>query len=513
MIQIYATFFREKIEILFLILTVLIFLFIFSLLFFDTSALFIHPEYYERFAPAALARNPELSINLDDLRAFFDYHSFDGDASRPRYFSWMFWVLDTKFRFFLFESIPFIFPSISLTWLFTFTLLPIFFFKFMKRLTLNSNISLVSTCLFLCSQGFLSTHAMLFHSAKPMTLVFLTINLYIASVMNDRILKGLEVRRGFYFKWFILLTLSLFWDELFYIFFLIAPVLFYKSIFSKKNFIRYALLNGALFLVFIFITLFIIPYYSELLFGNQDGFNFIGNLTNTTSLKTITLNNIWYNIQALVNSHINFSKHPLSYGWSEEQSFANAALCLFFLLVFVSFKYRKEAQSFFLMTLSIIIFFIFQQLLLTSDVANGSLDYGAFYMSCIFSLLFAAWIGLLLNTIQIKKKYLLYPLVLLLCFASYRHTHTALQGHILNTYKGMAAKVGIFKNRIKSFPYDLIFKVHKNRLKRCQVLKILKDQPLNSYWLFEEAKLYRYRQSLLKNINNQENLNIKTSCK
>ena len=165
-----------------------------------TENLLVHSEYYDYFSHCAFSDS--VHFGLKDLKAIFSV-CFDNGASRPRFYSWLFWMFDTKFRASLFDFIPF-YPTVSLTWIFIFTLLPFYFFKLMRNLNCNKNVSLASTFLLLCSQGVLSSLTMYFHSGKPMTLVFLVINLYMASVMQNRCFRGEKEREysilnGFFF--------------------------------------------------------------------------------------------------------------------------------------------------------------------------------------------------------------------------------------------------------------------------------------------------------------------------
>ena len=284
---------------------------------------------------------------------------FDGEFSRPRFYSWFFWMIDTKFRTIFFDFFPF-HPTVSLTWIFTFTLLPFYFFKLMRNLNCNTSISIASTFLLLCSQGVLSSLTMYFHSAKPMTLVFLVINLYMASVMHSKCLNQERIDRVFYFKWFFLLLISLFWDELFYVFFLITPWIFRKSIFRKRIIIPFATINLLLFIVFVITNFIVAPYYTEMFY--ESDYKFVTQLLDIVSFSYLSFDTIGYNVMSLIDSHINFTKPLSEYHWRSKSFFPQA---VFIFIVLITFLTRKKMNPhIFSVTISFLIFFVFQQILL-----------------------------------------------------------------------------------------------------------------------------------------------------
>ncbi len=492
-----AHFKKNRIETTLLILTILIPIYLIFSLLIDNESYFVHLEYYANFARCALREGPNLA--LSDLKAFFN-HCFDGGASRPRFYTWFVWSIDTKLRLYLFNYIPF-YPLLSLTWLFTFTLLPFYFFKLMRNLTLDTNISILSTFLLLCTQGFLSTHAMYFHSGKPMTLVFLAINLYMASIVHQRSSKGESLPPYFYIKWFITLLMSLFWDELFYIYFLITPLIFRKTIFKKEVLIPYLILNASLFAIFSIVVFILLPYYSELFFDYK--FNFISEVFHEDSSLHITFEQISYNILSLINSHMNFTKPIMGYYWSYDNHLPYLTFFIFLSLILISLIKKNKINPYLpSLALSLLVFFIFQQCLLTRR--GGSLLYGAFYWSCPFSLLFTIWIGLLLNSLRSKLKYLAYPVIALLCLAGYHHSKAALQGHMLGVYnKSNDDRFDHLdvKEKIQRYSYRLVYDVWENKLDSKKVKHLVGDKAINSLWLFYEAELYRYHQNLLKRKN------------
>ena len=461
--------------------------FIFGILF-SVENLFVHQEYYTVFAPCVIDISEGINFKLSDFKALF-HVCFDGGAYRPRFYSWFFWMIDIKFRTVLFNLVPF-HPTISLTWIFTFTLFPFYFFKLMRNLNCDTNVSLVSTFLLLCSQGVLSSFAMYFHSAKPMTLVFLVINLYMASVMHNNFLNKKNINRMFYIKWFAVLLISLFWDELFYVFFLITPWIFRKSIFSKKIIAPYIIINLALFFLFIVINFVVAPYMAKMLYSSD--FNFLFQVSDQVSFSNLSFEAIKHNAMSLIDSHMNFTKPIPGFSWSYKGGFY---LVVFIFVVLITVLKRNQLNPhIFSVTISFLIFLGFQQLLLLGRY--GSLMHGSFYWGSPFSILFSIWMGLLLSSLNFRFKYLSYCIVAILCLASYRHTVTAVQGHMEDSYcKDNISELRLLEleqsQEITKYPYHLIYDIWKNKDNPGEVKKLLKGKPCNSLWLFYEIKIYQ----------------------
>ena len=454
-----------------------------------TENLLVHLEYYEFFSQCALSEN--ITFKFNDLKALFNL-CFDSGNSRPRFYSWLFWILDVKFRMIYFDFFPF-HPTISLTWIFTFTLLPFYFFKLMRNLNCNRNISLVSTFLLLCSQGVLSSLTMYFHSAKPMTLVFLVVNLYMASVMHNKNLKQEEISYIFYFKWFFLLLISLFWDELFYIFFFITPWIFRKSIFRRKTtIVPFITMNLLLFFVFIITNLVVVPYYAEIFYNHSWQFGFFSTLNERVSFSHLSFDKIKYNAMSLIDSHMNFTKPIPGYHWTQKGFFAQVVFMFILLTTFL--KRKKINPHIFSITISFFLFLVVQQIILLGSL--GKLIYGSFYWGSPFSILFSIWVGLLLNSLDLRFKYLAYLIIPILCLASYRHTVAAAQGHInamyCNEESNPTRREVVLDQEISKYPYHLVYDVWKNKDNLDKVKKLLYRKPCNSFWLLNEVKLYEF---------------------
>ena len=448
-----------------------------------TENLFVHQEYYEFFLQCAFSES--INFQIDDLKAFFNV-CFDNASSRPRFYSWFFWLLDIRFRTILFDFLPF-HPTVSLTWIFTFTLLPFYFFKLMKNLNCSTNISIASTFLLLCSQGVLSSLTMYFHSAKPMTLVFLVMNLYMASLMQNKCLNQEKIGYIFYFKWFFLLLISLFWDEIFYIFFLITPWIFRKSVFSKKIIDPFMVINFLLFFVFVVTNQVIVPHYSKV-FYNRD-YSFLATFHKQVSFSGFSLEHIKYNAMSLIDSHMNFTSSVPGYYWT--QTGVLYQIIFTFIVLMIILRRKKMNPHVFSITISFMIFFLFQQLVLLGR--SGKLIYGSFYWGAPFSILFSIWIGLLLSSLNLRLKYLAYPIIVILCLANYRHTVAAAWGHSNKTHycnKKITQYELVLDRNVAKYPYRLIYDVWKHKDNVDKVKKLLYGKPCNSSWLFHEVKLY-----------------------
>lgn len=160
--------------------------FVFSLLF-NWSRASMHPEYAQVNGPASVSSgfiNNSLKNGLrltavDFLRGF-DVLSFETGAPRVRFVSNLLLLLNVKLRVWLWNYIP-PHPSLSLTWLFSLILSPIFFYRLIYNLTHDRRACWIGLSLYFISTGFLSGVLWLFHPGKPMTNFFAILGFYFCS--------------------------------------------------------------------------------------------------------------------------------------------------------------------------------------------------------------------------------------------------------------------------------------------------------------------------------------------
>ena len=120
-------------------------------------------------------------ISFSDIKQSFNWPVLEEGAPRPtRPLSSYFTVLDAKFRFWLWHYFP-PHPSLSLVWIFTLFLAPIFLFKLLRNLEVGVNTALAAVSFYLATPGVLACTAMYFRPGKPMTNFAIIFCLYLAS--------------------------------------------------------------------------------------------------------------------------------------------------------------------------------------------------------------------------------------------------------------------------------------------------------------------------------------------
>ena len=153
-------------------------------------------------------------LNLKDLGNGLNYKGFENGFPRiTRPLSSYFQILDTKFRCWLWHYIP-PHPSLSLTWIFTLGLAPLFLYYLLCNLGISSNTAVTMAAFYLLTPTSMSHVAELFRPAKPMTDFAIIFCLYFASFLQKKYLQQNQLVpwKGFILFW-IISAVSFFWDE------------------------------------------------------------------------------------------------------------------------------------------------------------------------------------------------------------------------------------------------------------------------------------------------------------
>ena len=187
------------------------------------------------------------TLNLKDLGNGLNWQGFEYKPRLTRPLSSYFEIIDTKFRTWLWHYIcPH--PSLSLTWVFSLILAPLYLYKLLKNLGIHSNLAIAMISYYLATPEILSYEAMLFRPAKPMTNFFIIFCLYLASVLKKRFLdKNTQIPLLNFLFFLSLSAISFFWDETALLIF--PAILFlFPSIFRQK-------VNLCLWLILPFLTI------------------------------------------------------------------------------------------------------------------------------------------------------------------------------------------------------------------------------------------------------------------
>ena len=127
-------------------------------------------------------------LNPADIKQglFWQFFEYKPRCTRP--LSSYFEIVDTKFRCWLWHFIcPH--PSLSLTWIFSLFLAPLFLYLLLRDLGISLNTAAALTAFYLATPGVLSFEAMLFRPAKPMTNFAIILCLFLASLLKKRYLR------------------------------------------------------------------------------------------------------------------------------------------------------------------------------------------------------------------------------------------------------------------------------------------------------------------------------------
>ena len=451
------------------------------LLSFDYEINFPHSEVYQIFNPCIFEMGAALQTS--DLKTAL-HPCMEGYTDRVRFYNWFSWVLNAKFRYWLFEFVPF-HPSVSLNWLMTLFLLPLSVYLLVKEITKESRPALLAAAAFLLSPGNLSMHTMYFHAAKPAATLGLAICLWLTA----------RLRRVEHFKLkstiplFLAICASLFWDEIFYVYFLIAPIMFFELFRNRKSGLRLMFNYSACLLVFLGFAGILVPALMKE-YWNYD-FDFFKYAFSTNSgLADLSLKSVGYNIWSLFSTHIDpFIAEGVSYKWRPGE-WSLVLFALFSIIAALPLFFRRRQEKYPAILLSIFAFIVFQQLVLTRR--DGQLMYGAFYWGSSFSLLFALWFGIFLSNLD-KKRWSRIASVLFLaffCYAGYQNNRAASIGHIQGMLKSpLIHEAGFAPPKEGFLDSKQIRTVWINKDAFEKVKTTLMDYPTSAYWLYYEALL------------------------
>ncbi len=216
----------------------------------DYSVSWVHPELPGRMLDVA-ARNGA-GFHWKDLTLCFDWKKMDQDP-QPRFLSYLFTVLDTKFRLWLFSFVP-PHPTFCLTWLLFAVGAPLLMYRVTKSFTQDKATALMATALFCLTTGYLSSVTFRFHPAKPLTMLFILSLLFIGTKLKEQeeVEFSKKTQAAAFFGFTTFIFVGLFSDPTAFFAYLAMPILFPSLVrrFGKYWFLWSAFaVSGVLFLV------------------------------------------------------------------------------------------------------------------------------------------------------------------------------------------------------------------------------------------------------------------------
>ncbi|MBF0122556.1 MAG: hypothetical protein HQL21_03980, partial [Candidatus Omnitrophica bacterium] len=186
---------------------------------------------------AAFKTGPQL--NWQDLKNGLNYEKFEGKKTPriTRPLSSYFQILDAKFRAWLWRYIlPH--PSLSLTWLFSLLLAPLFLYLSLRNLGVDCNIAIGMSIFYLLTPTNLSHITELFRPAKPLADFVIIFCLYWASSLEKNFLQqNKPLPWGKYLFFWFTVAFSFYWDEYALLIFPAILVVFPKVLTHRKGYL------------------------------------------------------------------------------------------------------------------------------------------------------------------------------------------------------------------------------------------------------------------------------------
>ena len=457
------------------------------------DANWVNPEVVHRQIPGAL-KNGNRLVAGDFLRAF-DVLSFEYGGSRVRFVSYLFQLLNIKFRIWLFDRIP-PHPSLSITWIFSLILSPIFLFLMMYNLTASRTASWTCVILYCVSTGFLSGITELFHPGKPLANFFAVFCLYLASKVSPLVASGHGYSRKALLTYILLLVaifISFFTDEKAWFIFICVPVLF-PGIFRVGG--KKALIISSYFSVVVGFLIFV-TFLAPIITGHF-GFKEFDFWRFSLKPHVSDKSRVWQEFKLsniILNAHFLFSSSiipvPPSAFIDDSPPKVIATSCgyLFFFLylLYLFKKLPSDEKKIFLRSFyALLLFFLFQTILLTKYKRFIRFS---FYYGALFPLFLAIPLSILLairkEPLKTFNKFVL--IYLLIVFAvnfnkinryfNYSHTYT---GRFPKETEEMLPNAEL--------TFSMAARAWARRSNKDELSKMKPQFPKRSYWLFRELE-------------------------
>ena len=448
-------------------------------------------EVYNRMIPVVLKESNH--FQWKDLLRTFDAWTFD-DRPRFRWVSYLFQIINIKSRIWLFHYIP---PhaSLSLTWIFTFILSPIFLFKLTYRLTSQQIIAWICVLLYLLSPGQISLGVVLFHPGKPLSQFFFILCFYIALKLH----RSLKENKSFskketqsYYFLLVLLFFSFLTDEVCWFLFPAIPLFFPRIFLTPKKgiptFLSYCL---PVMILLVLVTFVAPPLVERLGFRSFDFWNYLDpeQMVKSYGLKDVA-DLFFLNCYYLLSTHM----VPFYEGYAKTffPSLKIAIYAYSFWFTYFGYLYfrlpkpqKKLAVRVFL---AFIAFILFHTVLM---LKHSVIFQQCWYYGTVASIFIAIICSLLLSFNHRPFHILNKIAMILLCIifvTNFTRIHRKqILLHNLNYVKSNSpvAKQMVFDKKLS---YAMILEAWHHRKDPNVLAKLQKYFPLKAHWLFVELE-------------------------
>lgn len=452
-------------------------------LLFDYDINFPHNENYALFT--ACSKFYSKGISWEDFKLLIS-PCFENFSPRARFYSFLTWALNLKGREAVFQFIPF-HPSFAPSWIISLILCPIFLYKLMKAKTNDKALSLNCTSAFLLSIGFLSNHLMLFWPAKPVGVAMFVISLYFPALIATKVHHQEVVRGKYFLAWGGTLLLSLYWDELFYSYFLIVFLIF-PELYLQRSIRKYFIGTLSITLGLLFFSIFFLFPWLYRVIHNFDYNIFKYALKTNSGIKNVSFHSIWFDLKSLIVTHFDFVSPQKIYYWKDDQPYFAIIVLFFFVFTIAAYFKSNKRKKILLTHLSFFAIVVFTNFVMSRR--DGQLFYGGAYWGSFASiwLIVSTYLTLHYTTFSYKRAFSI-MLTIVLLFAGYKNSVAALIGHqgtifVSHPYNSVATSTDV-----KSLSLAENYLIWKNREQVDRVQEELKKLPPHSAWLYFESYL------------------------
>jgi len=275
----------------------------------DYANCFQDAEAVVTFTPAVLETGPNFSKG--DIVNIFNVWGFDNGWNRPRFLSYLAYIVSIKTRLILWRFMrPH--PTVSIVWIFTLFWAPWILFKFLREILEDATAALAGVVVYLSTVGYLFSGTMIFHPGKPLLNIVAIALLYLSA--RDAPPESTErVNPAFspsVWKGIIpLLTASLFLDEMALFCFVILPVwsprYFLPYRLTKRN-IKTCIVNSLIYcipaVILLIMILFVAPWVTNTYF--EKNFDFFGEIQKNTNNIPLTLEFISWHVMTFFSASL-----------------------------------------------------------------------------------------------------------------------------------------------------------------------------------------------------------------
>ncbi|MBF0504889.1 MAG: hypothetical protein HQL14_07280 [Candidatus Omnitrophica bacterium] len=349
---------------------------------------------------AAIKNGPQLQ--WQDLKSGMDWWGFEEGTFRiTRPLSSYFEILDTKFRCWLWHFMP-PHPSVSLTWIFSFIGAPVFLYRLMRYWKVSQNTALAMTAFYLMTPAVMSYAVMLFRPAKPMANFFIILCLYQASNLQKKFLDhGKPIPPINYMVFWVISTLSFYWDETIWVIIPALLVLFPRVLICRKSY-----LWAWLSLPFV-TTLFyfkIIPFLTVLAgYDYADVIRFKGSLRQLSNFPIEFLLDLAGNAKSLVFDTMGIMVPDVFKASLWIKAVFGISLAAWGVIWFYLLRIRWPSNWWAIFLGGLLLFFNYLMTILVGV-------WGPYYYGAFWSIFFVLWLGLWIQQSRISR------FVLTVCF-------------------------------------------------------------------------------------------------